>query len=138
MKPAALSLLLLIISALAHAAPRAPAKVTDRFENVTLVECHDGDTCTFDLAATDARPVFRRRKIRLRGIDAPELNGATRKEAVLARDALLALLRSAKKIDLAEFVRNGGQFGRDLATVVADGQDASTWLLNLKLVAVYR
>ena len=64
------------------------------FENVVLVRCYDGDTCTFNLPGI--HPFFGKKiSARIRGIDTPEIRGkcaAEKRKAKAARDYLRALL----------------------------------------------
>lgn len=99
------------------------------FQGVRLVDCHDGDTCTFVLPLpAEAAPVATV-KVRLRGLDAPELRGDTLPAARAARDALLGMLRQARRIDLVDYVHYGGAYNRELATVLADGVDVAAALI---------
>lgn len=69
-------------------------------------------------------------KIRLDGIDAPEVEGRCQAERTLARRATLALssLLAGKAIDLR---RTGtDRYGRTLAKVLADGRDVGEQMLR--------
>ena len=98
---------------------------------------HDGDTIR---CGTE--------RIRLSGIDAPELSGSPRCEderavrswcddqlARQSRDALQAFLRSGR----VEVAREGkDKYGRTLAVVRVDGRDAGDYLTQLGLAKPYR
>lgn len=89
-----------------------------------VTSCYDGDTCT--LAGGE--------RIRLMGIDAPEIGPPRVKTpepcAVEARDTLRALVLN-RHVDLERHGRD--RYGRTLAFVTIQGQDASTALLTAGL-----
>ena len=94
-----------------------------RGERVTgSVRVVDGDTLAID-----------HRRIRIRGIDAPELAqtcdraGTTYPCGEVARDALRALTRSAP---VSCIVSGRDRYGRDLAACRADGQDVGAALVR--------
>ena len=94
-----------------------------------LVRCIDGDTVVLRMADVPA-PWGPQVQVRLADIDAPELRGtrgAEHDRAVAARDALCERLRAARVIA----VRGEGRdsFGRLVATLHADGQDAGAALV---------
>jgi len=121
----------LLLPVLALAGRSEPPKL---YSGVVLLNCQDGDTCTFDLPMED--PFFGRftlhsRMVRLVGIDTPEIEDSQCQFetdlAVRARDRLVALLQAAKQIDLMA-KGDGGERGV-LATVFADGVDVAEILI---------
>ena len=104
---------LLALLLLAACAPQAP----------TLVRCYDGDTCTFVLPAYET-------PVRFVGFDTPEIRGQCEFEkqaAREARDALLAILQGARRIEVQQLGR--GKYGRPLMRVFADGVDVAALML---------
>ncbi len=77
------------------------------FDNVTLIRCYDGDTCTFTIPGV--HPFFGEKiSVRIRGIDTPEIRGkcaVEKRKAKAARDFLRNLLRNVSRIDLVEAER---------------------------------
>lgn len=82
----------------------------------------DGDTLMLD-----------RRRIRLTGYDAPEIDGACAAESTLARRATLA---AAQWLDEAPFEMDGGsdpprdRYGRELRGVRRDDQQLDTYMIE--------
>lgn len=107
------------------------------FDNVQYVDNYDGDTFTANIP--NVHPLLGERiKVRLRGVDTPELNSDNHCEKKLARQAeimLWQLLSSAKVIDLKYCER--GNFFRIVCRVYADGHDVSEPLIKNKLGVLY-
>lgn len=135
-------ILLLILSALLSSAHHARA--ADNESNILtfkaeFISCYDGDTCTVNLA--NEKPIWgRNRKIRLSGIDTPEMRGKCDYEKQLAkqaRDEVIRLLSNARKIELRVYEHNPrDNFGRLIAIVYADNINVNQYLLNNKLAVV--
>ena len=102
----AIMLVLCFIAGQAVAAP--PVTTTGK-----VVSVHDGDTVT---VRTDDGQTL---KVRLQGIDAPELKQAFGSRS---RDELSALVKG-KPVTLVEHGRD--KYGRTLATILVDGVDAN-------------
>lgn len=101
----------------------AVVAVTCQFSEVRIV---DGDT--FAIASE---------RVRIEGIDTPEIDGKCQKEQALA---LAAKLRLAQIIDGSTVVleRTGtDRYKRTLATVTADGADVGTILVSEGLARVW-
>ena len=112
-------------------APHAP------FENVEVVDCYDGDTCTVNLPGLP--PVFGHHlPVRLAGIDTPEIKGKCPQErelAIRARELVRRMIREAARVDLADPRRD--KYFRLGAQVIADGRDVSGRLLEEGLAVIY-
>jgi endonuclease YncB( thermonuclease family) len=102
----------------------------------SLVSVHDGDTCTvvvdlgFDLS--------RRVDIRVNGIDTPEMMGASKAAAVVARDVATAWIKS--RVDhLVLLSKELDKYGRVLGDLqdTADGSMLSDYMINQKLAHAY-
>jgi endonuclease YncB( thermonuclease family) len=107
------------------------------FENIKFHSCYDGDTCTFTIFGVPK--IFGEKiKIRVFGIDAPEIRGSCLKERRLARKAkekINSLLQNAEKIQLMNARR--GKYFRLIANIVIDNKDISYIMLKTKLVRRY-
>ena len=107
-----------------------------RLAEVHLDEYHDGDTIavTLDLGCK----VFKRERVRLKGIDAPELYGSDKVAGFASRNWLFLQLHAAKVVTV---VTSTGMFydkyGRYLATVYADGIDINQALVEAGHAKVY-
>jgi endonuclease YncB( thermonuclease family) len=107
------------------------------FENVEIVDCYDGDTCTVNLPGLPA--VFGwHLPVRLAGIDTPEIKGKCPHEkelAIKARDLVRRTLKQAARVDLADPQRD--KYFRLGAQVIADGRNISAILLEEGLAVPY-
>ena len=107
------------------------------FENVEVVDCYDGDTCTVNLPGLP--PVFGHHlPVRLAGIDTPEIKGKCPREkelAIQARDLVRRMLKAAARVDLADPRRD--KYFRLGAQVIADGMDMSAMLLAAAVIVAW-
>jgi len=93
----------------------------------TLVECYDGDTCTFDINL--GLDTIARRRVRFCDIDTPEVRGPSRKYGLFAKGWTTSKIRESKSIRLLFPVRDNElrseywTFNRVLAWVFLDGID---------------
>ena len=93
-----------------------------------VVSVYDGDTITVDIdlgfgAKLEAQ------KIRLFGIDAPEIRGATRPQGIAARDALRDKIEGMT-VTLKTYKDKRGKYGRWLGHVFLGEESVNTWLVN--------
>ena len=104
---------------------------------VQYVRCHDGDTCTVNIAHVP--DVFGRNiSVRLTGIDTPELGAScieARRLAKSAKELLIRHLQGAKAIALQNPKRD--KYFRLNATMIADGVNLNQVLLDLGLAVPY-
>jgi len=122
-----------------------PPAVVYTFARAELRDCHDGDTCRFDLH--DAHPVFgavtwRGTAVRLAGIDAPEIGARARcpaeaKLAGQARARLVALIEGAQSLTIEIVSKRRDKYGRLVGRVLADGQDVGALLIAENLARPY-
>ena len=117
--------------------------------NVTIVSCHDGDTCRVNLprsAFNDdwAYQLFGHNiPIRVEGIGTPEIRGECQKEKDLAyeaRDLVRGLLNNAQTITLTiddnpKEVR--GKYFRIVGRLLADGVNISEILIQKNFAVLY-
>ncbi len=101
--------------------------------NAVVTSVYDGDTCTVDIDL-GLHTWVRGEKIRLYGINAPELRGAEREKGLLSRDYLRKLIMD-KEIILKTYKDKKGKYGRYLGDIWLKGSDDKLYNVNNKLVA---
>lgn len=110
------------------------------FYKAIIYSVYDGDTCTarIDLGFEFE---FKKLKLRLSGIDTPELRGDTLEAARLARDFLRGMVLD-KNVIVETERDTKGKYGRYLATIWIENEDGSYSNVNDLLVSsghgVYR
>lgn len=87
------------------------------FTNVRWIRCADGDTCTFYVEG-------QKRKVRISGIDAPELKQPFGRES---RNTMIKLIQSVKKIDLD---CDGRSYDRIVCNVFGDQKNLGEVLVR--------
>lgn len=124
--------ILLIISSNSFAANGNEPHSTVTVLSVKSV--YDGDTFRAYL------PKYKKdQRIRVRGVDTPEIKGGCKSEilaAVKARDFVRIHLKSANEIILTEVGQD--RFKRVLANVIVDGKDLAKTLINRGLGRKWR
>jgi len=107
------------------------------FENVKFKKNYDGDTATFDIDSV--HPMLgKNAKIRVRGIDTPEIRGSDKCEKDLARAAkrlVKSELKNAKKVTLSNCGK--GKYFRLVCDINYDGKNLKTILFKNKLAYSY-
>ena len=107
------------------------------FQNVEIIRCYDGDTCTVNLPGV--HPFFGHKiSVRIYGIDTPEIRGECGSEKVKARDArdhLLDLIGEADRVDLMGCVRD--KYFRIGCTMLLDGKNVGDILIEEGLARHY-
>ena len=102
-----------------------------------LTSVYDGDTFTVDIDELD--PIVGKKiRIRVNGVDTPEIKGKCDSEkelAIEARDYVNALLNNADEILLVNIKR--GSFFRIIADVMVDGVNLADLLIDNNLGRVY-
>jgi len=122
----------------------APASSSDvcahdaaTFRCVRFDHNYDGDTITFQIP--NVHPLIGKNiSVRVFGIDTPEMKGkgpCEKERAKEARDLVGSLLKSAKRVDLANLQRD--KYFRILAEVMVDGSALSQKLIAAKLAYPY-
>lgn len=81
---------------------------------------YDGDTCTVDLDL--GFDIFQRHSIRLKGINTPELKGATRIAGLAARDALAGMIEG-REVIVRTHKDKAEKYGRYLGTIFVQQGD---------------
>ncbi len=105
-----------------------------------VISVYDGDTCTTDIDL-GLGVWMRNEKLRLYGINAPELLGPERPEGLQSRDYLRSLI-NGKEIIIETYKDKRGKYGRYLAKVLLDQGNGAILNVNDDLVdkgfAVYQ
>lgn len=93
-----------------------------------IIDVYDGDTVTalVDLGFLS----FREMKLRLYGIDTPELRGAEKIEGRKVRDIVREMILD-KEVTINSYKDKQGKYGRYLATIILeDGLNINEWLVE--------
>ena len=124
-------------SPLATATEKKCSHDANNFRCVKYRSNYDGDSITFDIKGV--HPLFgKNAKIRLSGVDTPEIkskNKCEKKKARLAKDFVAKILGKAKKIHLENVSR--GKYFRIVADVKFDGKSLGKMLLKRGLAYPY-
>jgi len=96
---------------------------------------YDGDTITvdFDLGFGIT---LRKQKIRLLGINTPEVRGESREQGLISRDRLRERILG-KTVTIKTSKDKKGKYGRWLGEVFIKDENINQWLLNEGLAVVY-
>ena len=90
-------------------------------------DVYDGDTVTATIfLGFDTYTV---EKIRLFGIDAPEMKGEEKAEGVITRDTLRSYILG-KNVRLQTLQDKKGKYGRRLGIIVVDSLNINNWLVE--------
>ena len=92
-----------------------------------IISVYDGDTVTalVDLGFNVTTKI----KIRLSGIDTPEIRGSEREDGLVSRDFLRSLVLD-KEIILQTFKDKTGKYGRYIGVLHLDGQNINELLVE--------
>ena len=100
-----------------------------------ITKVYDGDTCTADIDLGFG-VWLRGQKIRLYGIDTPEIRGEEREEGLLVKEYLSNLILD-KEVILETEKDKTGKYGRWLGTIYLDGEDINEKLLREGMATEY-
>ena len=107
------------------------------YEGAIYVRNYDGDTITFNLP--NLHPIIGKKiRVRLNGIDTPEIKGKCDKEkynAKQAKDMVAEILKDAERIDLKNMRR--GKYFRIAADVYVDGENLAEALIDSGMAVKY-
>lgn len=99
-----------------------------------IKDVYDGDTVT---AVVDLGFLhYQEMKLRLYGIDTPELRGAEREQGIVVRDIVREMILD-KEVEIHSYKDKQGKYGRYLATIIVDGLDLNQWLVDNGHATVY-
>ena len=100
----------------------------------TCVSVYDGDTVTLDISLGFG--VTMREKIRLLGINTPEVRGKEKLDGLISRDRLRELI-DYKDVIIVTHKDKGGKYGRLLATIYLDGVNINQQLVDEGFAKAY-
>ena len=107
------------------------------YEGAIYVRNYDGDTITFNLP--NLHPIIGKKiRVRLNGIDTPEIKGKCDKEkydAEQAREMVEDILKDAEKITLKNMQR--GNYFRIASDVIVDGESLADMLIEAGMAVRY-
>lgn len=99
-----------------------------------IKDVYDGDTVT---AVVDLGFLhYQEMKLRLYGIDTPELRGEEREQGIIVRDIVREMILG-KDVEIHTFKDKQGKYGRYLATIIIDDLDLNQWLVDNGHAEVY-
>ena len=101
----------------------------------TVVSVYDGDSITVDVDCGFGI-ILRKQKLRLLGIDTPELRGDTIVEARVSRDWLREKILNTQII-IKTYKDRKGKYGRWLAELFVDGININNQMITEGLAKVY-
>ena len=103
----------------------------------TVTKVYDGDTITCDIDCGFG-VVLMKQKIRLYGLNAPEVRGESKEQGIISRDKLRERILN-KEIRLKTIKDKKGKYGRYIATIYLDSENINDWLIenNLAVKAEY-
>ncbi len=92
-----------------------------------IIDVYDGDTVTaiVDLGFLH----FQEMKLRLYGIDTPELRGVEKEAGIVVRDLVREMILN-KEVEIHSYKDKQGKYGRYLANIIVDGLDINKWLVD--------
>lgn len=92
-----------------------------------IIDVYDGDTVTamVDLGFLH----FQEMKLRLYGINTPELRGEEKEAGMVVRDILRVMVLD-KEVEIRSYKDKQGKYGRYLANIFLDGLDVNQWLVD--------
>lgn len=105
------------------------------FRCVQYIRNHDGDTVTVNIPGVHSL-IGKKIRVRVRGVDTPELNSKNECERKVGESARLftaQFMKKAKRIDLINIQR--GNYFRIVADIQADGRSLGENLLNANLAS---
>lgn len=99
-----------------------------------IIAVYDGDTVTavVDLGFLHSQEM----KLRLYGIDTPEMRGVEKVEGKKVRDIVREMILD-KEVEIHSYKDKQGKYGRYLATIIIDGLDLNKWLVDNGHAKVY-
>jgi len=103
--------------------------------NAKCTDVYDGDSITVDIDL-GFNVILSKQKIRLLGIDTPELRGDEREQGLVVRDYVRDLVLG-KELILESHRDKSGKYGRWLGTLYVDDVNINQLLLDENLAKPY-
>ena len=123
-----LPLLALIAATTTPAIPAEPIADCGLYQyRATITGVYDADTVTADIDLGFSF-IHANQRLRLYGIDAPEVRGEEREAGLIARDALRDRILG-KEVTICSIKDGKGKFGRYLARIYHEGTFINAWLV---------
>lgn len=88
---------------------------------------YDGDSITAEIDL-GCYTFIHDEKVRLKGINTPELRGETLEAGIAARDALRGLILG-REVIINTYLDRGDKYGRLLGVIYAEGVNVNQWLV---------
>ena len=103
--------------------------------NAHVDKVYDGDTitCTIDCGF---EVHLQKQKIRLYGLNTPEVRGPEKEQGIISRDKLRDRILE-KDIQIKTIKDKKGKYGRYLATVYYNNENINQWLIDQGHAKVY-
>lgn len=98
-----------------------------------VTSVYDGDTVTVDIDL-GFEVWLREQRVRLLNINTPEVRGKSKKEGIIARDALRQRILDKEVIIKSD---RRGKYGRWLVEIFVDDENINQWLLHEGLAVPY-
>lgn len=93
-----------------------------------VTDNYDGDSITVDISL-GFYAKLEKQKVRLYGIDTPEIRGEERSQGLIVK-AILADMILGKEVVIETYKDSKEKYGRWLATVWIDGLNVNQWLIE--------
>ncbi len=94
----------------------------------TVTKVYDGDTITVDFDLGFGI-ILKKQKIRLLGINTPEVRGAEKADGIISRDALRQRILD-KQVIIKTSKDKKGKYGRWLGEVFVEDENINQWLIS--------
>jgi len=94
----------------------------------TITKVYDGDTITADIDLGFGI-ILKKQKIRLLGINTPEVRGPERADGILSRNALRQRILD-KQVIIRTSKDKKGKYGRWLGEVYVEDENINQWLIT--------
>ena len=94
----------------------------------TVTKVYDGDTITVDFDLGFGI-LIRKQKIRLLGVNTPEVRGPEKPQGIISRNALRQRILG-KVVTIKTFKDKKGKYGRWLGEVFVEDENINQWLIT--------
>ncbi len=108
--------------------------MTDYKYSAFVESVYDGDTITISIDCGFGI-VLKKQKIRLYGINTPEVRGEERELGLISRDKLREKILN-KDIVIETIKDKKGKYGRYLGIIYYEGENINDWLVKNKLAKI--
>ena len=99
--------------------------------NEIVTSVYDGDTITCDIDCGFG-VILQKQKVRLYGLNTPEVRGEEKVEGIISRDKLREKI-DKKNVHLETIKDKKGKYGRYLGIIHLNGENINDWLIENKL-----